>query len=87
MEGKIKLTLRTATRDRQSDLSAPTDVTIGELIASAKENWNLSGNYEYILRSEKLGVQLQESQTLEQAGIPDGDVLEIAGLSDAGSLI
>lgn len=84
MEGKLQLTIRTATRDRKADITAPLDATAGEILHSARENWNLSNQYEYIIRSERLGVQLQESQTLAQAGVQEGDVLEIAGLSDAG---
>jgi len=84
MEGKIQLNIRTATHDRQGVITVPLDVTVKEIIEGAKTNWNLSGNYEYILRSERLGAQLREDQTLQQVGVQDGDVLEIAGLSDAG---
>jgi hypothetical protein len=84
MEGKIQLTIRTATRDRRAEISAPLDATVAEILHSARQNWNLSGQYEYILRSERLGQQLSEGQTLAQAGVVEGDVLEIAGLSDAG---
>lgn len=85
MEGKIQLTIRTATRDRQGVITAPAEATIGEILSSARENWNLSGSYEYIMRSERLGAQLREDQSLAQAGLQDGDVLEVAGLSDAGA--
>ena len=84
MEGKVQLTIRTATRDRQGVISAPLDATVGEILNSAKENWNLSNNYEYILRSERIGAQLRENETLSQIGVQEGDVLEIAGLADAG---
>jgi hypothetical protein len=84
MEGKVQLTIRTATRDRKADITAPLDATVGEILSSARENWNLSGQYEYIVRSERLGAQLREDQTLAQVGLQEGDVLEIAGLSDAG---
>ncbi len=84
MEGKCQLTIRTATRDRQASISAPADVTIGELLSSAKQQWNLPETYEYVLRCERLGAQLSENMTLQQAGVVEGDVLEIQPLADAG---
>ena len=87
MEGKLQLTIRTATRDRQAPITAPTDVTIGELLGDAKEKWNLPYNYEYVLRCERLGTQLAENMTLQQAGVLEGDVLEIQPLADAGYLL
>ena len=84
MTEKMQLTIRTATRDRQATISAPADVTVGEILASARENWNLSGSYEYVLRCERLGLQLPENQTLAQAGIYENDILEIQPLADAG---
>jgi hypothetical protein len=85
MEGKLQLTVRTANRDRQAPITAPTDVTVGELLGDAKEKWNLPGNYEYVLSCERLGTQLEENMTLQQAGVLEGDVLEIQPLPDAGS--
>ncbi|MBN2549358.1 MAG: hypothetical protein JXB15_09385 [Anaerolineales bacterium] len=84
MEGKLQLMIRTATRDRQATIAAPPDATIGEILASARENWNLSGNYEYVMRCERLGAQLLETQTLQQAGVLENDILEIQPLADAG---
>jgi hypothetical protein len=84
MDSKIKLTIRTATRDRQADISAPPEATIREILGSAKENWNLSGDYEYVVRCERLGTQLVENESIQQAGIQEGDILEIQPLADAG---
>lgn len=84
MDGKLQLTVRTATRDRQANIAAPLEATVGELLSSARENWNLSSNYEYVMRCERLGSQLAENVTLAQAGVREGDVLEIQPLADAG---
>jgi hypothetical protein len=84
MDEKIRLTLRTATRDRQAEITAPPDATLGEILRSAQENWRLPVDYEYVIRSERLGAQLAPDQTLTQAVILDGDVLEIQPLADAG---
>ena len=84
MEGKLQLTVRTATRDRQANIAAPQDATVREILTSARQNWNLSNSYEYVLRCERLGAQLAENTTLTEAGVREGDVLEIQPLADAG---
>lgn len=84
MESKLKISLRTATRDRKADITCPPDVSIQELLVSARQRWALPPDYEYVVRSERQGSQLTLQQTLEQAGILDGDVLEIQPLADAG---
>lgn len=84
MEGKLQLTIRTATRDRQATIAAPPETTVQELLDSAKQQWNLPDSYEYVLRCERLGSQLQDTATLASAGIMEGDVLEIQPLADAG---
>ena len=84
MGDKIQLTIRTATRDRQSNITAPQEATVKEILESAKENWSLPETYDYVLRCERLGSQLAENRTLSQSGINEGDVLEIQPLADAG---
>ncbi len=81
---EIDVQLRTANRDRKADLGVSPDVRVEELLQSARENWALPGQYEYILRSERLGRQLRPNETLGAAGILTGDVLEIQQISDAG---
>ena len=87
MEGKVKITVRTATRDRQSPIAVTDEITIGEILQEAQKQWNLSKDYEYIVRCERLGSQLSENSTISQAGIVEDDVLEIQPLADAGMLI
>jgi hypothetical protein len=84
MEDKLQLTVRTATRDRQANIAAPADATVGEILASARGNWNLPETYEYILRCDRLGAQLDDNVTLAAAGVREGDILEIQPLADAG---
>ena len=84
MESKLSLTIRTASNDRRESITAPPDVKIDEILSAARERWNLPSNYEYVVRSERLGSQMVLSQTLEQAGLLTGDVLEVQPLADAG---
>jgi hypothetical protein len=81
---KVNLTIRTATRDRQAQISAPAEATVQEILDSARDNWRLSPDYEYVVRCERLGSQLVTTQTLAAAGIRPDDVLEIQPLADAG---
>lgn len=84
MDQKLKLTIRTANHDRQAVIHAPDDVTVEEILNDAKQQWNLSDNYEYVLRCERLGSQLEYRKTLREAGVVENDVLEIQPLADAG---
>jgi hypothetical protein len=84
MGDKLQLTIRTATRDRQAAIAAPLDATVAEILGSAMQNWNLSNSFEYVVRCERLGSQLVEDMTLQQAGVLSGDILEIQPLADAG---
>ncbi len=84
MGDKLQLTIRTATRDRQASIAAPLDATVAEILGSAMQNWNLSNNFEYVVRCERMGSQLVEDMTLQQAGVLSGDILEIQPLADAG---
>jgi hypothetical protein len=84
VDSKLKLTIRTATRERQAEIIAPSDVRVSEILDEAKQNWHLSDDYEYVVRCERLGAQLALGQTLGEARIQSGDVLEIQPLADAG---
>ncbi len=86
MESKLNLTVRTAQRDRQNTISAPIDARIEEILSLAKEKWNLPSEYEYVIKCERLGLgrQLTVSQTLSEAGINPGDILEIQQLAEHG---
>ena len=85
MDGKLSLKIRTATRDRQAPIMTPGNVTVSDLLGEAQKQWNLPNNYEYVLRCERLGAQLPDYMTLSQAGVIEGDVLEIEPLADAGA--
>jgi len=84
MDSKIQLTIRTATGDRSANIAAPQDSTVGDILESARANWNLPGDYDYVIRSRNLSSQLSETDTLQQAGIRENDILEIQPLADAG---
>lgn len=84
MEGKLQLTIRTFNKDRTGSIAAPLDATAGEILTSACDNWNLPMDQEWVVRCERLGSQLAENVTLVQAGIREGDVLEVYPLPTPG---
>jgi hypothetical protein len=84
VDAKIKLTIRMADRARKGEIAAPSDVSVDEILSEAKRNWNLSNDYEYVVRCERLGARLVLDQTLKQAGIQSGDILLVEPLSDGG---
>ncbi|MGI9253063.1 MAG: EsaB/YukD family protein [Thermomicrobiales bacterium] len=83
---QLDVTLKTANGNRKADIQVAADVTVGELLDSARQQWALPGNYEYILRSEHLGRELRPSDSLGAIGIVTGDRLEILQISDAGAV-
>lgn len=82
---ELNLRIRTANRDRKAEIAVDPGISVAEVLEAAKENWALPGDYEYIVRCERLGTQLRPTATLIGSGIQSGDVLEIQPLADAGS--
>lgn len=85
MSTDFDIVLKTANNDRKADLGVNPDVQVGELLDMAKTKWALPGDYEYIIRCERLGRQLRSDETLGAAGVLGGDRLEIFPMADYGS--
>ena len=85
MSTDFDIILQTANRDRKAELGVDSEVQVGELLEMAKQNWELSSDYEYIIRCERLGRQLRSDETLGAAGVLGGDRLEIFPMADYGS--
>ena len=85
MSDGFDITLQTANRDRKAELGVDGEVRVGELLDMAKSQWSLPGDYEYIIRCERLGRQLRSDETLGAAGVLSGDRLEIFPMADYGS--
>jgi hypothetical protein len=81
---QLELQIRTASRDRKAKIGVHPETRLGDILAEARANWAMPDNYDYILRSERLGQQLDLNSTLQAAGVQDGDTLEVQQLSDAG---
>lgn len=84
----MELAVRTADRTRQGKLDLESgsekSTTVGELMAVLRDEFKLPPETDYFLRSDRAGKQLDPQQTLEQADVRPGDVLEVAPILQAG---
>lgn len=82
---EMTLNIRTANRDRKAEIAVDPTVTVSEILEAAMQNWALPTDYDYVVRSDRLGTQLRPSATLIGSGVREGDILEIQPIADAGS--
>ena len=54
-------------------------------MAALRGEFELPPETDYFLRSERAGRQLDPQQTLQQADVKPGDVLEVAPILQAGN--
>lgn len=64
---------------------AESTTTVGELMVALRNEFKLPPDTDYFLRSERAGRQLDPQQTLQQADVKPGDVLEVAPILQAGN--
>ena len=84
---EMTLNIRTANRDRKAEIAVDPTVTVAEILEAAMQNWALPTDYDYVVRSDRLGTQLRPSATLIGSGIREGDILEIQPIADAGRVV
>jgi len=84
----MELTVRTADRVQQGVLDIPEELqattTVGQLLDTLRGEFKLAANFDYLVRSERQGKQLDPSLTLSNAGIEPGETLEVAPILQAG---
>lgn len=84
----MRLAVRTADRIHQGQLDLDPGVerttTVADLMGVLRQNFKLPADSDYFIRSDTAGKQLDSTQTLDAAGVKDGDVLEVAPILQAG---
>lgn len=84
----MRLLVRTADRINQGQLTLPPEAerttTVGDLMEVVRDNFKLPRDADHFMRSERLGTQLDPKMTLQNAGIIDGDAIEVAPILQAG---
>jgi hypothetical protein len=76
---------RTADQPRRAAPALSPQQTGAEIIQSAVEHWALPTDADYTLVNVTQGKALKPGETLDQAGVHAGDVLEVQPVLVAGS--
>jgi hypothetical protein len=79
-----KLQVRTADQTRRAELDLAPEQTGAAIIQSAVDHWALPADADYTLVNVTQGKALKPHETLEQAGVQTGDVLEVQPVLVAG---
>lgn len=79
-----KLHVRTADQTRHAELDLTADQTGASIIQSAVDHWALPADADYALVNVTQGRALKPHETLAQAGVASGDVLEVQPVLVAG---
>ena len=84
----MKITVRTADRVQNGTLdiddSMAASTTVGDLLGELRSQWSLQGTDDYFVRNDRVGKQLDPAKTLPDAGIEEGDVIEVVPIIQAG---
>jgi len=82
---EYKLSIRTADHTRRADLALSPQQTGAEIIQSAVDHWALPNDADYTLVNVTQGRALKPNETLEQARVNAGDLLEVQPVLVAGA--
>ncbi len=86
MSGTISVVVRMADMTRKAAVNLPGTLTIGQLLTTTQQKWNLPNNVNYAVRSQSTGQQLTPTSTLQSAGVRTDEVLEIYPIIEAGGV-
>ena len=84
MSDSLSIVVRMADGTRKAAISLPPTLTVGQVLQSAQQKWNLPSNADYAARLERTGQQLDSSATLSSVGIEPDDVVEVYPILEAG---
>jgi hypothetical protein len=82
---ETKVSIRTADQTRRADLVLSPEQTGAEIIQSAVDHWALPADADYTLVNVTQGRALRPGETLAQAGVGAGDLLEVQPVLVAGA--
>lgn len=85
LPAECKLTIRTADQTRRADLALSPGETGAAIIQSAVDHWALPADADYTLVNVTQGRALKPTETLAQAGVNAGDLLEVQPVLVAGA--
>lgn len=85
--GVLNLIVRTADQTRKNAIETGPEYRCAEIIEAAVSNWKLPADTDYTLvrvLSDGTHQQLNPQHTLAQAGVQEGDTLEVQPVLVAG---
>jgi hypothetical protein len=83
--GVLNLIVRTADQTRKNGIEIDPQNRCGEIIEAAVRNWSLPVDTDYtLINVTRENAQLNPLHTLAQAGVMEGDTLEIQPVLVAG---
>jgi hypothetical protein len=82
---EYRLSIRTADQTRRADLALSPRQTGAEIIQSAVDHWALPADADYTLVNVTQGRALKPNETLGEAGVNAGDLLEVQPVLVAGA--
>jgi len=77
--------VRMADGTRKAAVNLPGNLTIGQLLQTTQQRWNLPKNTDYAVRLERTGEQLEASTTLDSVSVQEDDVFSVFPILEAGS--
>ena len=85
MTEELKLSVRTADQTRRAELALARESTGGAIIQAAVDNWALPADTDYTLVNVTTGKAVAPETRLTDAGVKEGDVLEVQPVLVAGA--
>lgn len=80
----LNLIVRTADRVRKAAITVPADLTGADLIQAAVDRWSLPKDTDYSLVNASKEKTVNHTDTLQNAGVGNGDILEVQPVLVAG---
>ena len=82
--GALNLIVRTADQTRKDGLEIEPQKKCGEIVAAVIGRWSLPEDTDFTLVNVRTGKPLMPDHSLAQAGVMDGDTLEVQPVLVAG---
>lgn len=76
--------VRMADGTRKAAVNLPGSLTIGQLLQTTQQKWNLPSNAGYAVRLERTNEQLDPSATLDSVGTQENDIFSVLPILEAG---
>jgi len=83
---EMTIRVRTAQKDRHVEIALDDACRVEEILSELRQEWDLPEEHDFVLRLLRTGRQLAPHETLREAGVKDGDELELFPILVAGGL-